>query len=369
MPSVKLYGSSLIRHRYSDKYSKPKYIIESVYDLVWRLSPNSHAFLRDNGVRERRGGMKLQTDVAEILHCMRHGTSPLYVDNDFTTFTDSSTIKGITYNKPSRVKRAILDSKDMNDRLIGIFGHYTHKWVTLSAYIFPYIYYIGKMDDGERIVELRIPNHVIDKVLPIINEGISDVFELYRTQSKEYCDKPPIPELDDTIGKQTHVTFRMNCKTDRITTIFYRWVYFMQLLYRKGAIGYNHNSVPTEILTGTDDIRNLFIKSLCRVTALKSYSEHECGLFKERRRSMTISMKLLFEQTGIPYKLIETVNKGVYNSEIYTTIKRGFDSKDQNLASISMEGDGIGTLNEDMFDVTLDGDEIWVDGIVIPFHN
>ena len=368
MPSVKLYGSSLIRHRYSDKYAKPKYIIESVYDLVWRLCPNSNAFLRREGVKERRGGLKRKTDVAEILHCMKYSVSPLYIDNDLTTFTDTSTIRGIAYKKPSYVKRAILDSDDINDQLINIFGQYTRKWVTLAAYIFPYIYYVG-IDDGERIVELRIPNHIIDKVLPIINKGISDVYDLYRKQSKQYCDDVPLPQLDDTIGKQTQVTYRPNCKSERITTIFYKWVYFMQILYRKGAIGYNHNTVPTEILTASDEIRDLFITSLCKVTALQSYSEHECGLFNERRRSMTISMKLLFEQAGVPYKLIETVNNGAYNSEIYTTIKRGFDGKNRELASVNMEGEGILSLEEDMFDITLDGDEIWVDGIVIPFYD
>jgi len=157
--------------------------------------------------------------------------------------------------------------------------------------------------------------------------------------------------------------------TGKVVDVFEKWIQFTQTVYNRGGVGFNNNAVPTEILTGSDSVQKLFIDCLTEVTSLKTFSENECGLFYDSRRSMVISLKWLFEQQQRYYKVSETITDGVYRGTIYT------QNPNENTATYSPFDAYIGkgtTRNQiterDLFDITFDDNEIWVDGLIIPFH-
>lgn len=365
MASIKLYGTSLVKYIYGDQYSQEKAIIEPVYDMLWRLSGGSRAFVRNEGF-SGRGEVKQTTNVREILPCTAHGVSSLLVDDMFTTYMDTDTIQAITYNSPATIKRGILDTHERDNRNISKFVNHMNEWVRLTAYIFPFIKYIGKQKGRTYIVQLSIPTKVFETVLPIIQRAISDVFKSYSKSSVHYENKVPTPTIDDSHDNIVIVTYM---STGKVVDVFEKWIQFTQTIYNRGGVGFNNNAVPTEILTGSDSVQKLFIDCLTEVTSLKTFSENECGLFYDSRRSMVISLKWLFDQQQRYYKLSETITDGVYRGTIYT------QNPNENTATYSPFDAYIGkgtTRNpiteRDLFDITFDDNEIWVDGLIIPFH-
>lgn len=365
MASIKLYGTSLVKYIYGNQYTKEKVIIEPVYDMLWRLGGGSRAFVRNEGFSDR-GKVQLTTNIREILPCTAHGVGTLLVDDMFTTYMDADIIQAVTFASPSVIKRGILDTHERDNRNISQYLSHMNEWVKLTAYIFPFIKYIGKQKGRTFIVQLSIPVKVVETALPIIQSAISDVFKSYSKSSVHYENIVPTPTIDDSSDNIVTVTYM---STGKLVDVFEKWIKFTQTVYDRGGVGFNNNAVPTEILTGSDSVQKLFIKSLSEVTSLKSFSENDCGLFYDSRRSMVISLKWLLDQQQRYYKLSETITDGVYRGTIYTQKPNTNTDIYNPFDAYIGKGTTYNEISEkDLFDITFDGNEIWVDGLIIPFH-
>lgn len=371
MPSIRLHGTSMVEYIYGDKFNKPARIIESVYDMRWRLAPNGMIFrLCENP----RGYVNsLTTNVKEIMQCGDVDVNPFSIDNCLTSYFDVDVERMLLYGGNRHITRAELPADEYNMMNISAFSRYRDKWVTLMGYIFPYISFIGRDDLGNQVIRLNVIKSASDTVSTKINSILNEIYSMYKEKSKQNNDIVPLPEKDTSHETYDILVYRgRHGRTNRGTPIFNRWIRFSQILYRRGVVSFKNNVVPTGILTASKSIQQLFLSSLCEVTSLKYGADSDCGLFYDCRRSMIVSLKMLFDYNGLRYTLAESVSKGEYTGSVFTSrdypehIKSVY-KPDQ--AFLSPAKPGMGHIDGDLFDITFNSDEIIVDGIRIPFYD
>ena len=370
MPSIRLHGTSMVEYIYGDKFNEPARIIESVYDMRWRLAPNGMIFR----LAENPSGSvnSISTNVKEIMQCTRVDVKPFNIDNCLTSYFDVDVERMLLYGGNRYIPRTELPPDKYNMKSISAFSRYRDKWVTLMGYIFPYVSFIGKDDYGRQVIRLNVLKSVSDIVTTKINSILNTIYSMYKEKSQKDNDIVPLPDKDSSHENYDVLVYRGRPgHINRGTPIFNRWIRFSQILYRRGVVTFRNNAVPTGILTASRSIQQLFLNALCEVTSLKYGGASDCGLFYDSRRSMIISLKLLMDFHCLRYTLVESVNKEGYLGSIYTSrdypehVKSVYE---QDQAYLSTVKPGMDFIEGDLFDITFDSNEIIVDGIRIPFY-
>lgn len=372
MPSIRLHGTSMVEYIYGDTFNKPARIIESVYDMRWRLAPNGTIFR----LAESKGRCtkNITTNVKEIMLCSNVDVDSIGVDNCLTTYIDSKYRNKLIHGSPRHFDRAIWGPDEVNMFNLTAFKRYRDNWLTLMGYIFPFIGFIGKDDDnGDYMIKLYIPEATSTLVTNKIGSLLKEIYSMYSEKNKGRLDLVPEPESRPMATTFISVTYRANRNgRSKATPIFDRWIRFAQILYRRGAIGFNNNCVPTGILTGTLNIQSKFYHALTEVTSIKAGEYNNCGVFYDNRRSMIISLKLLFDRLRKPYTLIEGMEDKKYTGSIYTGKEFPESMRSIYLPDKIYLGYPNPTLHDigpDLFDITVDDDSILVDGIRVPLYD
>lgn len=373
MPSIRLHGTSMVEYIYGDKYNKPARIIESVYDMRWRLAPNGTIFRLAES--KGRSMTNIDTNIQEIMICSNVDVDSIGIDKCITTYMDTK-YKNILCpdNVPRHIDRAILLPDEVNMLNLTASKRYRDYWIKLMGYIFPYIGFIGKDDEGASdIVRLYVPEKVHAFVLKRVNDILHEIYSMYKSKGTHASDLVPEPEFRKLGASCLMVTYRgRRGNNSKETPIFDRWIRFARLLYRRGAIAFGNNCVPTGILTGTSNIQNIFMNAMCAVSCFYRGEQNDCGIFYDKRRSMIISLKLLFDQLGRSYTLVEGKDDGEYKGSIYTC-----DTFPDSIGEVYKKGQiylgypnpKLDNIGPDLFDITIDADSILVDGIRVPLFD
>ena len=373
MPSIRLHGTSMVEYIYGDKYNKPARIIESVYDMRWRLAPNGTIFR----LAESRGRSmtNITTNIREMMICSNVDVDSIGIDKCMTTYLDSKYTNTLCPNNtPRHIDRAILPADEVNMLNLTAFKRYRDYWIKLMGYIFPYIGFIGKDDDGVTdMVRLYVPGKYHEIILDRVNDTLKDIYSMYKSKGTNASDLVPEPDVRKLGTSCLMVTYRgQRSGKGKETPIFDRWIRFARLLYRRGTIAFGSNCVPTGILTATTNLQAKFMKAMCAVSCLHCGIYDDCGLFYDNRRSMIISLKLLFDQLGRSYTLVEGKEDGKYTGSIYTCDEfpdsmSNVYKKDQ--IYLGYPNPKLADIGPDLFDITVDDDSILVDGIRVPLYD
>lgn len=370
MPSIRLHGTSMVEYIYGDKYNKPARIIESVYDMRWRLAPNGTIFRLAES--KDRSMTNIDTTIKEMMICSNVDVDSIGIDNCLTTYMDTKYKDILCPNGAVRhLDRAVLSADETNMLNLTAFKRYRDYWIKLMGYIFPYIGFIGRDDTGTSdMVKLYVPEKFHDIVIERVEDVLQDIYSMYKSKGVNATDLVPEPELHKLGSSCMMITYRGNqCGKGKGTPIFDRWIRFARILYRRGSIAFGSNCVPTGILTGTENIQGKFMKAMCAVSSLQYGTHFDCGIFYDNRRSMIISLKLLFDKLGRSYTLVEGKEDGKYNASIYTcntfpdSIAKVYKNDQIYLGYPNPKLDKPGP---DLFDITIDADSILVDGIRVP---
>ena len=374
MPSIRLHGTSMVEYIYGDKYNKPARIIESVYDMRWRLAPNGTIFRLAES--KGRSMTNIDTNIQEIMLCSNVDVDSIGIDKCLTTYMDTKYKNILCSNgTPRHIDRAMLPPDDVNMLNLTAFKRYRDHWIRLMGYIFPYIGFIGKDDEGTSdMVRLYIPEKIHEIVLEQINETLMKIYSMYKSKGTNSSDLVPEPDIRKVGASCLMVTYRgRRGGISKETPIFDRWVRFARILYRRGAIAFGSNCVPTGILTGTSNLQSQFMVAMCAVSCLyRGERSGGCGVFYDNRRSMIISLKLLFDQLGLSYTLVEGKKDGKYNGSIYTCREFPESMSDiyrKDKIYLGYPNPKLDDIGPDLFDITIDADSILVDGIRVPLFD
>ena len=372
MPSIRLHGTSMVEYIYGDKYNKPARIIESVYDMRWRLAPNGTIFRLAES--KGRSMTNIDTNIQEMMICSNVDVDSIGIDKCLTTYIDTKYKNNLCPNSTARhIDRAILSPDDVNMLNLTAFKRYRDHWIKLMGYIFPYIGFIGKDDEGTSdMVRLYVPEKIHETVLGHVNEVLKEIYSMYKSKGANSSDLVPEPDIRKLGASCLMVTYQgRRGSISKVTPIFDRWVRFARILYRRGAIAFGSNCVPTGILTGTSNVQTKFMNAMCSVSCLYHGEHNDCGVFYDNRRSMIISLKLLFDQLGRSYTLIEGKEDGKYSGSIYTCVEfpesiASVYKKDQ--IYLGYPNPKLDDIGPDLFDITIDADSIFVDGVRIALY-